>query len=71
MGVISDATLLRVFVGEEDCHAARPQFKAIVARARAMELAGATVRQAARGFGPLRRRPARGCAYGTTSACNT
>lgn len=55
METMSDATLLRVFVGSEDRHAGQPLFRAIVERARAMELAGATVLQAPLGFGPSRR----------------
>ncbi|MGB7601647.1 MAG: DUF190 domain-containing protein [Candidatus Sulfotelmatobacter sp.] len=55
MEAMSDAVLLRVFVGEEDLHAGQPLFKVIVEKARAMKLAGATVLQAPLGFGPSRR----------------
>ena len=55
MEAMSDATLLRVFIGEEDRHAGQPLYRAIVDKARAMDLAGATVLQAPFGFGPSRR----------------
>lgn len=55
MEELSDAVLLRVFVGEEDVHGAgRTLFREIVERARDMGLAGATVLQAPFGFGPSR-----------------
>ncbi len=55
MKPIDEATLLRIFVGEEDRYEGRSLYKAIVEKARAMNLAGATVLQAPLGFGPSRR----------------
>ena len=54
MEAIADATLLRVFVGEEDHYGGQPLHRAIVDRARAMELTAATVLPAPLGFGPSR-----------------
>lgn len=38
-----DATLLRIFVGDDDTFDDRPLYDQIVLKARAMEMAGATV----------------------------
>ncbi len=45
------ATLLRVFVGEQDRHGGLPLYEAIVLRAREAGLAGATVIRAVMGYG--------------------
>ena len=47
----TDATLLRLFIGESDEHDGRPLHEAIVLKARAFGLAGATVVRGARGYG--------------------
>ena len=45
------ATLLRIFVGEQDHHRSHPLYEEIVLRARDMHLAGATVLRGPLGFG--------------------
>jgi uncharacterized protein len=45
------ATLLRIFIGENDRYEGEPLFKAIVLRAREQHLAGATVFRGPMGFG--------------------
>ena len=47
----SDATLLRIFIGEADRHEHKPLYQAIVLKAREMHLAGATVLRGPMGFG--------------------
>lgn len=47
----SEATLLRLFIGESDEHAGRPLHEAIVLKAREMGIAGATVFRGAMGYG--------------------
>lgn len=47
----TSATLLRIFLGEADKHEGRPLYEAIVTRARAERLAGATVLRGPMGFG--------------------
>jgi PII-like signaling protein len=51
MHVLEEATLLRIFVGENDRHRDRPLYEAIVLQARDMHLAGATVLRGPMGFG--------------------
>jgi uncharacterized protein len=46
-----DAVLLRVFIGESDRWEHQPLYEAIVLKARAMHLAGATVLRGPMGFG--------------------
>ncbi|MDD2708167.1 MAG: DUF190 domain-containing protein [Verrucomicrobiae bacterium] len=46
-----DATLLRIFIGEDDRHEKRPLYEAIVLKARENHLAGATVLRGPMGFG--------------------
>jgi len=46
-----DAVLLRIFFGEDDKHENLPLYEAIVHRARAAGLAGATVIRGLEGFG--------------------
>jgi PII-like signaling protein len=43
--------LLRVFLGEDDRHAGKPAYEAIVLKARELHLAGATVLRGPMGFG--------------------
>jgi len=51
-----DAVLLRIFTSVDDRFGVEaPLFQAIVAKARAMQLAGATVLMGSRGFGQARR----------------
>lgn len=45
------ATLLRVFVGENDRHGSKPLYEAIVLQARQAHLAGATVLRGPLGYG--------------------
>jgi len=47
----SQAILLRIFLGESDEYEGRPLYEAIVAKARATGLAGATVLRGPMGFG--------------------
>lgn len=49
-----EATLLRIFVGEEDRFEGQPLYQAIVSRALAMQMAGATVFPGPIGYGQRR-----------------
>jgi len=51
MKLPSEAQLLRIFIGEADKHDGRPLYEAIVQRARARGMAGATVLHGVLGFG--------------------
>jgi uncharacterized protein len=51
MQIPENATLLRIFIGEDDKHEGAPLHQAIVRKAREMHLAGATVLRGAVGFG--------------------
>jgi uncharacterized protein len=51
MQVPHEATLLRVFIGENDRHDGRPLYEAVVLAARETGLAGATLLRGAMGFG--------------------
>ncbi len=51
MTMPEEATLLRVFLGESDHHEGKPLYEAIVLKARALHLAGATVLRGVMGFG--------------------
>ena len=51
MDVPHDAMLLRIFIGESDRWKHQPLYEAIVLKARAMHLAGATVLRGPMGFG--------------------
>ena len=51
MRALQDATLLRIFVGENDRYRDRPLYEAVVLLARDMHLAGATVLRGPMGFG--------------------
>src|ERR1700686_4743834 len=51
MQVPRDAVLLRIFVGEAVKCDGKPAYEAIVMKARALHLAGATVRRGPMGFG--------------------
>jgi PII-like signaling protein len=46
-----DALLLRIFIGEKDEYQGEPLFRALVLKAREMQLAGATVFRGPMGFG--------------------
>lgn len=46
-----EAKLLRIFIGEKDRHDASPLYEAIVLKARALHMAGATVLRGPLGFG--------------------
>lgn len=48
---VDDATLLRIFIGEDDRHRGRPLYEAIVMALREHGLAGATVLRGTMGFG--------------------
>jgi uncharacterized protein len=50
-----DAVLLRIFVGEDDKFQQLPLYEAIVLKARAIHVAGATVLRGPIGFGPSSR----------------
>ena len=50
-----EAVLMRIFIGEDDVYDDQPLADAIVLKARAMGLAGATVLRGALGFGPASR----------------
>lgn len=51
MQVPRDAVALRIFLGEADRFQGKPLYEAIVLKARAMHLAGATVLRGPMGFG--------------------
>ena len=51
MQVPKQATLLRIFVGEDDRHGHQPLYQAIVLKARELHLAGATVLRGPMGYG--------------------
>ena len=51
MKLLTEARLLRVFIGESDKFEGRPLYQVIVERARRRELAGATVVRGYLGFG--------------------
>lgn len=51
MQIPTDATLLRIFLGESDRWEHRPLYEAIVLKAREAHLAGATVLRGPMGFG--------------------
>ena len=51
MQIPKQATLLRVFVGEDDRHGHQPLYQAIVLKARELHLAGATVLRGPMGYG--------------------
>jgi uncharacterized protein len=55
MQIPSEATLLRIFIGESDRWEHRPLFEAIVLKAREAHLAGATVLRGPMGFGKASR----------------
>jgi PII-like signaling protein len=50
-GLPEEAVLLRIFIGEDDRYQRLPLYEAIVLKARAMHLAGATVLRGFLGFG--------------------
>jgi uncharacterized protein len=54
MPASEEATLLRIFVGEEERFEGQPLYEAIVGRALEMRMAGATVLPCPVGFGPRR-----------------
>lgn len=51
MRIPRDAVLLRIFIGENDRHEHHPLYEAIVLKARAMHLAGATVLRGPMSYG--------------------
>src|SRR4051812_5243704 len=51
MNIPSEATLLRIFIGESDRWQHQPLYEAIVLKARELHLAGATVLRGPMGFG--------------------
>ena len=51
MQLPKDAVLLRVFFGEADKFEGKPLYEAVVLKARAMQMAGATVLRGPMGFG--------------------
>ena len=51
MNIPKDAVLLRIFFGEDDRYENQPLYEAIVQKARAMHIAGATVLRGPMGFG--------------------
>src|SRR5947207_15654945 len=55
MQLPEDALLLRIFVGESDRWQHQPLYEAIVMKARALHLAGATVLRGPMGFGAASR----------------
>ena len=55
MRIPEQATLLRIFLGEDDRCDGRPLYEAIVLKAREMHLAGATVLRGPMGFGKASR----------------
>jgi uncharacterized protein len=52
MHALSEATLLRIFVGYDDAFGDKPLHEQIVLKARALEMAGATVTRGILAYGP-------------------
>lgn len=52
MNTPCDATLLRIFVGNDDTYDEKPLYDQIVLKARAMAMAGATVTRGLLAYGP-------------------
>ncbi len=55
MKLMTEAELLRIFIGESDKHGGRPLYEVIVKMARERGLAGATVLRGVLGFGATSR----------------
>ena len=55
MKLPENGVLLRIFVGESDQYKGTPLYEAIVVKARALNLAGATVHRGVMGFGAASR----------------
>jgi PII-like signaling protein len=55
MQIPTEATLLRIFIGESDKWEHKPLYEAIVLKARELHLAGATVLRGPMGFGKASR----------------
>jgi len=55
MHLPAESMLLRIFIGESDRHGGHPLYEAIVLKARATGLAGATVLRSPMGFGATSR----------------
>src|SRR5437667_11115054 len=55
MKIAGEGKLLRIFIGESDRHQGRALYEAIVRRARALGLAGATVWRGIEGYGAASR----------------
>ncbi|MFK0642908.1 DUF190 domain-containing protein [Ochrobactrum sp. BD22] len=51
MSIFADASLLRIFIGESDQFDNKPLYEAIVEKARAVQLNGATVLRGQMGYG--------------------
>lgn len=50
-----EATLLRIFIGDDDAYDDKPLYHQIVLKARALEMAGATVTRGLLAYGPATR----------------
>ncbi len=55
MRTLSDATMLRIFIGYDDVLDDKPLYERIVLKARAMNMAGATVTRGLLAYGPASR----------------
>jgi uncharacterized protein len=55
MRIAGDGKLLRIFIGESDRYEGRPLYEALVHKARALGLAGATVWRGIEGYGAASR----------------
>jgi uncharacterized protein len=51
MGTLIDATLMRIFIGNDDTYEDRPLYDAILAAARDLQMAGVTVSRGIAGYG--------------------
>jgi PII-like signaling protein len=51
MNINDDGVLLRIFIGQSDQHEGQPLYRAIVEKAKELQLAGATVLRGSEGFG--------------------
>jgi uncharacterized protein len=51
MGTLIDATLMRIFIGNDDTYEDRPLYDAILAAARDVQMAGVTVSRGIAGYG--------------------
>lgn len=57
MQILGEATLLRVYIGEDDAYREQILYEVIIQKAKEQDLAGATVLRGLSGYGPTSRGP--------------